>query len=315
MSRRPLPRSAIPLPPRPARGGISPASQSVLHGATTSFTVTPTSGYLIGTVNGCGGSLAGSTYTTGPITAACTVNASFTLITYTVTATAGTGGSISPPTRSVIPGATTTFTVTPTSGYRIGTVSGCGGTLAGSTYTTGTITTACTVSASFTALPKYTLTITKSGTGTVASAPAGISCGYTCRAAFVSGTSVTLTATAGAGHQFASWTGCTSVSGNSCTVAMTGAKSVKATFTALPKYTLAVTKSGTGSVASAPSGISCGTTCSAKSALFASGATVTLTATPITGRRFKNWSGACTGVATSCAVPMTQAQSVTAVFQ
>ena len=77
-----------------ANGTISPASQSVTHGATTTFTVTPTAGYSA-SVTGCGGSLSGTTYTTGAITAACAVTASFTLNSYTVTATAGTGGSLS----------------------------------------------------------------------------------------------------------------------------------------------------------------------------------------------------------------------------
>jgi hypothetical protein len=71
-----------------ANGTISPASQTVAHGATTTFAVTPETGYSA-TVSGCGGSLSGTTYTTGPITAACAVSASFTLNSYTVTATAG----------------------------------------------------------------------------------------------------------------------------------------------------------------------------------------------------------------------------------
>lgn len=68
---------------------------------------------------------------------------------YTVAATAGTGGSISPASASVNSGATTSFTVTPDSGNSINTVTGCGGALVGNTYTTGTITAACTVTASF----------------------------------------------------------------------------------------------------------------------------------------------------------------------
>ncbi|MBK8640398.1 MAG: hypothetical protein IPN92_19710 [Chromatiaceae bacterium] len=56
------------------------------HGATTSFTVTPDTGYSIGTVSGCEGSLAGATYTTGPITAPCAVSASFVPVVITVAA-------------------------------------------------------------------------------------------------------------------------------------------------------------------------------------------------------------------------------------
>jgi endo-1,4-beta-xylanase len=76
---------------------------------------------------------------------------------------------------------------------------------------------------------------------------------------------------------------------------------------------LTVTKSGTGSgtVTSSPSGINCGSTCSAS---FSSGTQVTLTASPDSGSTFDGWGGACSGTATTCTVTMNQAQSVTANF-
>lgn len=59
-------------------GTISPdTAQSVNHGATTTFTVTPTAGYGATVGGSCGGSLSGTTYTTSAITADCTVQASF----------------------------------------------------------------------------------------------------------------------------------------------------------------------------------------------------------------------------------------------
>ena len=145
-----------------ANGSISPASRTVAHGATTTFTVTPNAGYSA-SVTGCGGTLSGDTYTTGPITQACTVSASFSQNSYTVTATAGANGSISPASRTVAQGTTTTFTVTPNAGYSIATVTGCGGTLSGSTYITGPITQACTVSASF-SLGNDVITATQAAT-------------------------------------------------------------------------------------------------------------------------------------------------------
>ncbi|MCP5420098.1 MAG: hypothetical protein H6970_13885 [Gammaproteobacteria bacterium] len=78
-----------------------------------------------------------------------TCTATFTLKSYTVTGEASTGGSITPPSQTVDHGAMATFLVTPDSGYQIDVVSGCGGTLSGATYTTGPITAACTVNASF----------------------------------------------------------------------------------------------------------------------------------------------------------------------
>lgn len=71
--------------------------------------------------------------------------------TYGISATAGTGGSISPTSAMVNAGSTSTFTVTSNSGYVISGVTGCGGSLSGNTYTTGTISANCTVAANFAA--------------------------------------------------------------------------------------------------------------------------------------------------------------------
>ncbi|HEV2272071.1 MAG TPA: kelch repeat-containing protein [Steroidobacteraceae bacterium] len=131
-------------------GSISPASASVDAGETTSFVITPYSGYVIDGVTGCGGTLTGSMYTTGAINANCTVTASF-MSHYSVTATAGSGGTISPSSAMVIPGDTATFTVTPDSGYVITGVTGCGGNVTGTTYTTGPVDGNCTATASFAA--------------------------------------------------------------------------------------------------------------------------------------------------------------------
>lgn len=130
-------------------GTIGPASATVAHGATTTFSVVPGSGSGIAYVTGCSGRLSGTTYTTGPITAACVVRATFAVNSYSVAATAGEGGSISPANRAVSHGGTTTFTLTPAEGYLIAGVTGCGGTLNGTTYTTAAITGTCSIAATF----------------------------------------------------------------------------------------------------------------------------------------------------------------------
>ena len=76
-------------------------------------------------------------------------------------------------------------------------------------------------------------------------------------------------------------------------------------------YTLSVSASGTGSVTSSPSGISCPPTCGAS---YSTGTVVTLTASAGANDVFDGWSGAgCSGRGT-CVVTMSAAQSVTATF-
>jgi hypothetical protein len=79
------------------------------------------------------------------------------------------------------------------------------------------------------------LTETKTGllgSGTVTSSPGGINCGPTCASNYASGTVVTLTARASLLSLaiFTGWSGCDTVSGNTCTVGMTRAKQVTAHF-------------------------------------------------------------------------------------
>jgi len=80
--------------------------------------------------------------------------------------------------------------------------------------------------------------------------------------------------------------------------------------TALP--TLTVTKSGTGigTVTSSPSGIDCGSTCTAS---YAKGTKVALTPVPDSGSIFTRWSGDCNGTG-PCKVTMSADKSVEAVF-
>jgi hypothetical protein len=67
-------------------GSISPLSKEVSQGSTTNFTITPNTGYVIDTVTGCEGTLTGiNTYTTGAISYACTVEATFKINSYTLT--------------------------------------------------------------------------------------------------------------------------------------------------------------------------------------------------------------------------------------
>lgn len=138
-------------------GTISPnAPQTVDPGLTTQFTIVPDPGYVIGAVTGCGGSLQGLVYTTGPITSHCAVNAEFLLedVPYTVTPVSVGGGSLAPSMpQTVLYAQTATFDIAPDAGHYLAGIEGCDGTLdeAGSHYTTGRILADCTVTATFSA--------------------------------------------------------------------------------------------------------------------------------------------------------------------
>jgi Divergent InlB B-repeat domain len=143
-------------------GAISPSNAEVVaDGSTPAFMLTPDTGYHIASVGGsCGGSLDGSTYTTDPVTADCTVIANFAIDTFAVTpSVSGGNGTISPNVAQTVDyGATTQFILMPATHYHIASVDGsCGGSLNGSTYTTAAVTADCTVIASF-AIDTFTVT-------------------------------------------------------------------------------------------------------------------------------------------------------------
>ena len=163
--------------------------------------------------------------------------------------------------------------------------------------------------------PPTPLFVTKSGTGSgTVSSGWNIFCGTICAGGFLSGISVMLEATPDAGSTFTGWSGAGCSGTGDCTVILSQAQTVNASFTASNVgYTLFVNKSGAGSgtVGSSSSTLLCGTTCSA---VFASGTSVTLTAAANAGSTFTGWTGAgCSGVG-ACTVQMTQQQNVTAAF-
>src|SRR6185436_5394414 len=111
---------------------------------------------------------------------------------------------------------------------------------------TVTVNAARTATATF-RLRSFALTVVPAGTGSgaVSSSPAGITCGKDCTETYTAGTDVVLTAKPSAGSSFTSWTNCPAPSGSTCTVDMTAATTVTATFT-LRRYTLTAALGGTG---------------------------------------------------------------------
>ena len=127
---------------------------------------------------------------------------------------------------------------------------------------------------------KDTLAISTSGNGSTSPA-AG-------RHAYASGSSVTVTATPASGAMFAGWSGAATGTTNPVTIVMGGDKALTASFSGgggeTTSYILTVGTSGNGSTSPA-----------AGSHTYASGASVTVTATPASGAMFTGWSEAATG--------------------
>jgi hypothetical protein len=251
------------------------------------------------------------------------VDANRDVATYTVSVTlagAGSGTVSSTPagidcgstcTASYPAGTMLTLEATPAAGS---TFSGwSGGGCSGNGSCQITVDDASAVTATF-VVAQYALTVTPSGNGAgvVTSNPAAIDCGSTCAAIFDYGQSVTLSASASTHSTFMGWSGGGCSGTAPCTVAMTTARNVTATFT-LEQHALTVIKAGNGAgtVTTDPVGINCGSTCSFG---FPYGQDVTLTASPSAGSTFTGWSGSgCTGTA-PCLVSVTAASSVTAAF-
>jgi hypothetical protein len=105
-----------------AGGTISPEGEvTVNHGDDQAFTITADAGYYIDDVLVDGASAgAVDSYTFTSVEANHTIEAAFAIDTYTITATAGAGGSISPSGDvTVNNGDIQTFTITPDAGYHI----------------------------------------------------------------------------------------------------------------------------------------------------------------------------------------------------
>ncbi|WP_240224421.1 DUF1566 domain-containing protein [Rheinheimera hassiensis] len=130
-------------------GSISPASQQVVLGQTANFTLTATSGNRINSVTGCNGALNGNSYTTGEVTADCTISASFGPQGYIVEVQASAGGSVQPEGLTVQQGDKAEFILTPELAYQVSEAHGCGGVLAGNTYTTEPIGSDCDINITF----------------------------------------------------------------------------------------------------------------------------------------------------------------------
>ncbi len=289
--------------------------------AGTMVTLTATPG-VDSTFAGWSGACTGTGTCTVTVNSAIAVTATFNLLQHTLTAAAaGTGGGVitSNPVGINCPAAcAATYnhgTIVQLTAMPNGqsTFTGWSGACSGSGTCMVTMDQARSVTATFT-LQSFGVTVIPAGTGsgTVTSSPAGISCGADCNEAYASGTVVTLTAAPAVGSTFTGWSGGGCSGTGTCVVTVSSAVSVTATFT-LNSYTLTVNRAGTGtgSVTSTPAGINCGAACTAT---FAHGTSITLTqSASMPSSAFGGWSGACTGPG-ACTFTITGNASVTATF-
>jgi lysophospholipase L1-like esterase len=160
-----------------ANGSISPwGLVTVNQGSNKTFTITPYEGFHISAVTVDGVNVgAVSSYTFSNVQANHTIEASFAVTTFTITASAGTGGSISPS------GAVTenwdsrpTFTITPNSGFSVSDVKVDGTSVGAVTsYSFSNVEANHTISATFASTGGTTFTITASAGSNGSISPTG----------------------------------------------------------------------------------------------------------------------------------------------
>jgi hypothetical protein len=154
------------------------------------------------------------------------------------------------------------------------------------------------------------LTVSFQGRGTVVSDIPGVLCTATCTTQWDTGSTVSLSATPGAGQRLVRWGGSCSGSAPSCTVSLAQAMQVSALF-APPTFGLRVAVSGRGTVRGGAGQVTCPARCVAAVPSYTP---ARLVATPAKGWRFKAWAGACRGTRPTCSLPMRKAATVRAAF-
>ena len=272
-------------------GTISPAPGTYTYddGASVTVGAAASAGYRIGSWGGdCSGGGPSCSLTMDDDRSA---SVSF-VRRYTLTTSAGTGGSVSPAAgmHAYDTGTSVTVTATPDDGYRVGSWGGdCSG---GGSSCSLTMDENRSASVSF--VRQYTLTTSAGTGGSISPAPGTHT--------YDTGTDVRVGVAANTGYRIRSWGGdCGSASGATCDLTMDGNRTASITF--VRQYTL-LSWAGTGGSIS-PSGRN----------TYDTGTEVTLTATPDSGYRLGSWGGACSdATGKTCTVEMTATRVVSVSF-
>ena len=248
----------------------SPDKANYNDGETVTLEAVPDTGYNF--VNWSGHLSGSSNPATITMDADKSVTANFAAVTYTITASAGSGGSIDPSGAvTVASESDQSFTIAADTGYSIADVVVDGSSVgAVSSHTFSNVTANHSISASF-AINTYSLT-TSATNGSITVSPV--------QAGYDHGTSVTLQAVADTGYTFTSWSGDLSGSTNPATIVMDSDKSVTAGF-AIGQYVLTISSTSGGSVSSPGEG----------SFEYDNGTDVSIQATAADNYYFINWTG------------------------
>ena len=224
-------------------GSISPSgNKSVNHGANQSYVISPNNGFTIADVivDGVSQGATGS-YIFSNVTSNHTISAVFKVNSFTITASAGPGGTISPSESISVPnGGSQTFTISPDASHAISDVLVDGSSVgAVSSYTFRNVTGDHTIYALF--VPGYTLSITTSGTGS------GHVVAHPLATAYAPGTKITLKAIAGEGSNFSGFSGDCESNRSKCTLIMSQHAEINAAFEQ-KNFKLIATAIGNGSI-------------------------------------------------------------------
>ncbi len=157
-----------------AKGTISPSGAvTVSSGASQTFNFTPATGYKVASVTVDGTAVTtASSYSFSNVTANHTISVSFAPATFTLTASAGSNGTISPSGAvSVNYGGSQTFMITPATGYQVASVLIDGASVGALTsYAFSGVTANHTISATFTSTSSFTITPSAGANGTISPA-------------------------------------------------------------------------------------------------------------------------------------------------
>lgn len=166
----------------------------------------------------------------------------------------------------------------------------------------------------------YNLTAAITGSGSVTGS--GLKCSFTgssgCTSPQPAAARVSISATPNPGYTFTSWGGACTGTSPTCTVSMTAAESVTATFQseAPASDTLTLSLTGAGTVTAGTK--KCTSTAKKPATCIQTvddGTALSLKATPARGYAFAGWTGACTGKKTTCVLLPHASVSVSATFR